>query len=416
MSQREPGMTATIRELPETTSVRQWALTADCYWCSGHTEIATFGVAARLNVGIGRSRLKQAASEAHRLLRGIEPPAASEAGVTPIVVGALPFGDRTAGTLHVPRLALWRDRMSKRTWQITVGLRGREYSAWFCPPRPLAPLCGPWPRVWAIESQTSQADWTTAVTQVLTQISAGVIRKLVLARQVVLRSDIPVPRTALIERLIRTYDGIAYVFAFGEFIGASPELLIERRGSTAVSRPMAGSTGYEPGADNNTIKTVLRHSAKDRLEHALVVDAVTNRLQSVAQNLRVSALDVAVMPTVAHLVTNISIALPPNSPSALHLVALLHPTPAIAGLPLRAVLDMLPRLETFDRGLYGGPVGWMDANGDGEWALAIRCASLLPSGLTLRAGAGIVQGSDPDLEWLETQRKLQAISGLLEPE
>jgi menaquinone-specific isochorismate synthase len=117
--------------------------------------------------------------------------------------------------------------------------------------------------------------------------------------------------------------------------------------------------------------------------------------------------EVAVFGPVAHLATPIRGRLSTPAPSALELARLLHPTPAVGGTPRRAALDAIRELEGFDRGRYAGPVGWVDARGDGEWAIALRGAELDGARARLVAGAGIVAGSDPDAEWAETQAKLE---------
>ena len=110
---------------------------------------------------------------------------------------------------------------------------------------------------------------------------------------------------------------------------------------------------------------------------------------------------------VAHLATPIRGRLAAPAPSALELARRLHPTPAVGGTPRAAALDAIRALEGFDRGRYAGPVGWVDARGDGEWAIALRGAELDGARARLVAGAGIVAGSDPDAEWAETQAKLE---------
>jgi isochorismate synthase len=116
---------------------------------------------------------------------------------------------------------------------------------------------------------------------------------------------------------------------------------------------------------------------------------------------------------VAHLATRVTAKLTEPLPSALELAGLLHPTPAVAGVPRDLALAVLGELEPFARGAYAGPVGWVDAHGDGEWAVAIRCATLARGGARLVAGAGIVAGSDPEAEWAETEWKLAAILDVL---
>jgi isochorismate synthase EntC len=119
------------------------------------------------------------------------------------------------------------------------------------------------------------------------------------------------------------------------------------------------------------------------------------------------------LPTVAHLATEVTADLTEPLPSALELAGLLHPTPAVGGSPRDAAVAAIAALEPFDRGRYAGPVGWVDAAGDGEWAVALRCAALDGRRACLLAGAGIVPGSDPDAEWAETEHKLAAMLEVL---
>jgi isochorismate synthase EntC len=203
----------------------------------------------------------------------------------------------------------------------------------------------------------------------------------------------------------------ATVFAVGDFVGATPELVVERLGTAVASTPLAGSApvGSEPA------RTALLRSAKDRLEHRVVVDAIAERLRSVVMGLDVPAEPhVLVAGPVAHLATPITGTLPHCSPlSALHLAALLHPTPAISGFPDSAARRLIGELEGWRRHRYGGLVGWVDAGGDGRFWLSIRGARLQGCSATLAAGAGIVAGSEPDAELEETTLKLEAVLGAL---
>jgi isochorismate synthase EntC len=150
----------------------------------------------------------------------------------------------------------------------------------------------------------------------------------------------------------------------------------------------------------------LAGSNKDRREHQLVVDAVIHALQTRCDDVRADDMSLARLTDVAHLATRIEARVREPGPSALDLARLLSPTPAIAGAPRDVALEFLAALEPFDRGCYGGPVGWVDSHGDGEWAVALRGAELHRRKARLLAGAGIVAGSDPDAEWAETEAKL----------
>jgi isochorismate synthase len=151
----------------------------------------------------------------------------------------------------------------------------------------------------------------------------------------------------------------------------------------------------------------LSDSEKDQREHRHVVDAVLDVLTPCCAELHADDVPVlARLTDVAHLMTSIEGRLRPPAPSALELARALSPTPAVAGSPRRQALEFLHAVEDFDRGCYGGPVGWVDARGDGEWAVALRGAELDRRRARLFAGAGIVAGSDPEAEWAETEAKL----------
>jgi len=162
----------------------------------------------------------------------------------------------------------------------------------------------------------------------------------------------------------------------------------------------------DPEADERAVARLLA-SSKDDLEHRLVVDWVREVLAPRTQRLDIGAPTAERFSSVTHLTTTICGALDDARLSALDLALALHPTPAVGGSPAAAALAAIGRLEPFDRGCYGGPVGWVDATGDGEFAVALRCADIEGSRARLLAGAGIVAGSDPDLEWSETQAKLE---------
>jgi isochorismate synthase len=218
----------------------------------------------------------------------------------------------------------------------------------------------------------------------------------------------------LLAHRLRAVDPDAYTFAApterGVVVGASPELLVSRNGGEVRSNPLAGSAPRSGDAEEDRANAeALVASAKDRQEHAIVVDAVAETLRPFCQELTWDPEPVLrETPNVWHLSTRFRGVLRDPAVTALDLVAELHPTPAVAGEPTDAALDTIAELEPFGRGRYAGPVGWVDANGDGEWAIALRCAELRGDRAILYAGAGIVVGSEPEKEFDETERKFRA--------
>jgi isochorismate synthase len=197
----------------------------------------------------------------------------------------------------------------------------------------------------------------------------------------------------------------------GELVGATPELLVAKRGREVLAIPLAGSAPRygDPERDAASAAGLLA-SRKDREEHALVVEDVAAALEPLCE-----ALDHPHEPeplgtaNVWHLSTPFRGRLRSSVRSVLDLVAALHPTAAVGGSPREAARAALAELEPIDRGWYAGPVGWVDADGDGRWAIALRCAELTGTTARVFAGAGIVADSDPAAELEETERKFRAL-------
>ncbi|MFI5055537.1 MAG: isochorismate synthase MenF [Actinomycetota bacterium] len=256
------------------------------------------------------------------------------------------------------------------------------------------------------------AVYAGAVAEAARRVRAGDLRKVVLARTIEVGGRVFDPRR-LAHRL-RAVDPHAYTFiapaAHGVLVGASPELLVSRHGSEVRTNPLAGSAprSGDPVVDRaNAVRLIA--SAKDREEHAVVVEAVATALEPLCVSLTWDPQPVIQeTPNVWHLSTRFRGQLRQPAPSALDLALALHPTPAVGGAPTDAARAVLDQLEGFDRGSYAGPVGWVDAAGNGEWAIALRCALLDGARATLYAGAGIVGASDPDAEVDETDRKFRA--------
>ena len=185
---------------------------------------------------------------------------------------------------------------------------------------------------------------------------------------------------------------------------------MSRQGSQVRADPLAGSAprSGDPAEDRANAEA-LGSSAKDRQEHAIVVEGVFAALHPLCVDLRHDPEPVLMATAnVWHLSTRFRGRLQEPLPSALELAAALHPTPAVGGTPTEDALALIGELEPFDRGGYAGPIGWVDADGDGEWAIALRCAELVGDRATLFAGAGIVADSAPARELDETERKFRA--------
>lgn len=391
-----------------------------CVWLHDGAGFATAGVAARIPVGTGPERLEVAAAETDRVLSAIEviDDGAGEPGTGPLAVGALPFADGTPGELVVPALVVGRTP-SGRCWITEVGPPGRFDRPWAArggarsPGRPPSPLSR-WPLSPPPTAPNGER-FKAAVVRALERIDAGDLTKVVLACQVEVALAAGLEVREIVDRLRASYPS-CFTFAVGGFVGSSPELLVRRLGREVLSRPMAGSVARTGrAAEDERGAAMLATSAKDLGEHGLVVDTVRRALEPVCREIVVEAPEVVRLATVAHLASTVSGRLSAPAPSALGLVGLLHPTPAVGGLPRREALAAIADLEGFDRGLYAGPVGWVDRRGDGEWAVALRCAQVHGDRAVLAAGAGIVAGSEPEAEWHETEAKLAPMLRALSP-
>ncbi len=353
-------------------------------WFADGFGLATSGVAARV----------PAADAADVLADITDDDPLGLPGTGPLVVGALGFDG--ARRLIVPARIVGRTADGVG-WVTEIGPADDGAEGWS--PHRLPAPAGP-----------HRGAWTAAVDEALARIGDGRLAKVVLARQVTVDLDRPLDVATVVDRL-RHQQPSCFTYAAGAYVGASPELLARRRGRQIVSRPMAGtvSQGGSPGEDHRLV-AAMASSTKEQTEHRLVVECVRATLAGLCEDLNARERpEVVRLATVAHLATTVEGRLRRPEASALDVAALLHPTPAVAGVPERAALAAIAELEDFDRGLYAGPVGWVDTRGDGDWAVALRSATLDGTRARLVAGAGIVAGSDPDAEWDETEAKLAAM-------
>lgn len=193
-------------------------------------------------------------------------------------------------------------------------------------------------------------------------------------------------------------------------IGASPELLLRKKGNIINTTPLAGSISR--GENNYTDECAqkkLLNSSKDITEHNIVIEAIRQCLNERCKTLNIPKSSLYSTPTLWHLATHISGIIDTPYDNALSLACLLHPTPALCGTPSSQAKELINKLEPFNRGWFGGIVGWCDTEGNGEWVVTIRSGIITPNRIELFAGAGIVENSKPESEWLETGVKLKTM-------
>lgn len=322
---------------------------------------------------------------------------AREAGIKhPIVVGAIPFDTQQPAELFIPQRYHCFDQA-----QLTEKATKKKDV--------------PMPPVASSRLIPAQEDFMSMVSQAVDAMKRGEADKVVLSRLREIDCADDVDTDTLMAQLVRqnpqNYHFHVPLSDGGTLVGASPELLIRKQGAAFASCPLAGSAGRHPSPSQDTaIGQQLLRSEKDRREHQLVIDAMRRTLQPVSETLSVPETpELVTTASLWHLATAIEGTLKQPSLTALSLALLLHPTPALSGFPHQQAVELIRTLEPFNRGLFGGIVGWCDDQGNGEWVVTIRCATLNQRRLTLFAGAGIIPASDPFSEWQETGIKLSTL-------
>ena len=331
-------------------------------------------------------------------------------GVHPIAIGVVPFEPGTPCELVIPSVLVGKASDGRR-WVTVIDDADTDLGA-ASRPQPRA-------QEFTVRPLTPVDRYLEAVTAARNAVREGALTKAVIAREVEVASPEPIDVHAVLLRLKAMF-GRSYRYSFEGFIGASPELLVAVHGNEVRSHPLAGTTPRtgDPETDRRAAEELLA-SEKNQIEHRVVIDMIHDTLLNWCSYLdwepEPSIVTVA---NVQHLGTAMEGHLSDPRPNVMDLVTALSPTPALGGFPRAEALELIARTEGFTRGRYGGAVGWVDAAGDGTWAVAIRCAELSADRRTARlvAGGGIVAESEPLSELAETQAKLQAmLSAIVRP-
>ena len=394
-------------------------------------EVAATGAAARVTAD-GPGRFEAVREDASALFAAMTPDDDAPDATRPRLFGGFAFGDEHdpvppwtgfAGAEFVlPRVQL--TRTDSDTW-LTVAAGDADAAADLLATTraDLADLPemrprGDPPGVETTRHTTAREEWCEQVDRVVDRIREGELRKVVLATALGVDLARPVSVPDVLERLRSSYPD-CYRFLVepgddGGFFGAPPERLVSLRGRTVETEALAGSVGRgDTPEEDDDLAAELTDSEKVREEHALVAETIRDRLAPLAESVTVADRRLRRLSTIQHLQTPISAELAGDG-HVLDVVEALHPTPAVGGLPLGEALRTIRETETFDRGWYASPVGWFDADGDGEFAVAIRSGVAADQRATLFAGNGIVADSDPVAEWEEVQLKYLPILDELE--
>jgi len=341
-----------------------------------------------------------------------------------VAFGSFAFADSSAAdsVLVVPRVVAGVRTQDgrRRSWVTVVGVDNIPATPDLAPARAAEAPVG----LRFFDGALSGARWASAVQEAVRRIGNGELGKVVLARDLVALADGAVDARWPLGRLATAYPG-CWSYHVDGLVGATPELLVRRERGLITSRVLAG-TIRRTGDDRHDLASAatLARSSKDLEEHEYAVRSVAESLAPHCNNVFVPETPFVLhLPNVMHLATDVTgVLAPPVGGSGTHrgtgvlgLAAALHPSAAVGGTPSTTAVATLAELERMDRDRYAGPVGWIDADGDGEWGIALRCGRVRGDRVRLFAGCGIVAGSRADQELAEADAKFVPVRDALGP-
>ncbi|MCC2309554.1 isochorismate synthase [Cellulomonas chengniuliangii] len=379
-------------------------------WVRRGDGIVGWGEALRVEVS-GRDRFADAEQAWQELLaHAIVRDEVDLPGTGPVAFASFAFEEDSpaGGVLVVPRVVV--GRRGARSWLTTIDtgatLRATPDLADVAArqPEPVSPGA-----VSYAEGAVPSEDWLSVVERGVAAIRAGEVEKVVLARDVYATTTEPLDVRWPLRRLAARYPS-CWTFSVDGLIGATPELLVRSEKGLVTSRVLAGTIRRTGDDDADLARAAtLAHSSKDLEEHEYAVSSVADALAPFCTSTNVPDVPFVLhLPNVLHLASDVTGVLAAN-PSSLALAAALHPTAAVCGTPTAAAARLISRIEGMERGRYAGPVGWLGADGDGEWGIALRSAHVDPQDprrVRLFAGCGIVAASEPAAELAESEAKL----------
>jgi menaquinone-specific isochorismate synthase len=377
-------------------------------WLRNGEGLVAWGEAARYDVR-GADRFTDAAAWWRELVRVAA--VADEVGVPGsglVCLGSFAFADQPGDSvLVVPSVVV--GRRGDRCWVTTIGETPQD-------PPVLERTRLPEPPVNLVfaDGALSGADWESVVWEAVLHLNAGELDKVVLARDLVATADAPVDVRWPLRRLAERYS-MCWTFQVDGMFGATPEMLVRREKGLVTSRVLAG-TIRRTGDDGHdlALAATLARSSKDLEEHEYAVRSVADALAPYCSSMNVPESPFVLhLPNVMHLATDVAGVAGQGGATVLELAAALHPSAAVGGTPTKTAVEMIAEIEGMERGRYAGPVGWMDAGGDGEFGIALRSAELDGNRVRLFAGCGIVSGSDPEAELAESQAKFVPVRDAL---
>lgn len=373
-------------------------------WLRRGEGLVGWGVAARLETS-GPTRFSDAVKWwAETVARADVEDQVAEPGTGLVCFGAFAFADEPGDSvLVIPQVVV--GRRGDRAWLTTVSVEAPV----------LTPAPAPEPPVGLVFSDGARngEEWMSVVAEAVRRIASGDLEKVVLARDLIATTDEPLDVRWPLHRLAAQYE-MCWTFHVDGLFGATPEMLVRRERGLVTSRVLAG-TIRRTGDDERdlALAATLARSSKDLEEHEYAVRSVADALEPHCSSMNVpEAPFVLHLPNVMHLATDVN-GVVHDDATSLQLAESLHPSAAVGGTPTVEATRLIAEIEGMPRDRYAGPVGWMDASGDGEWGIALRSAMVTESGVRLFAGCGIVASSDPEAELAESQAKFVPVRDAL---
>jgi len=381
-------------------------------WVRRGEGLVGWGEADRLEVRGPGALAEAAAWWADRCARTHTEDPLGVPGSGPVVFASIAFDPvATTSVFVVPEVVV--GRRDGQTWVTVTGDADEDRAVVETSPQEAATSIG---RLAYADGSLDPVTWCGAVAAAVRRIDAGELDKVVLARDLLVTADRPLDPRRLLLRLAERFPD-TWTFAVEGLLGATPELLLRRTGRHLDARVLAGTAPRGAGDDDERLARGLAESPKDHAEHAYAVDSLADALRPYVDELHVPEHPVVLtLPNVRHLASDVHGRQRDDDPTGLlELVGAVHPTAAVCGSPTPQAARLIAELEGMDRGRYAGPVGWIDASGDGEWGLALRSAELRGDSVRLFAGCGIVADSDPAAELAEAAAKFVPVRDALSP-
>jgi menaquinone-specific isochorismate synthase len=363
-----------------------------------------WGEAVRLESNLSAGRVADLAAQWRTLVAAAEVTDEVQLPGTGLVAfGTFAFSDlsKAASTLIVPQVIL--GSRDGRVWLTTVsGAATPDFWTHSAEYKTNA----------AINFETGEISaekFKELVSSAVEKINSGTLAKVVLARDVIAKLPEKFDVRSVLQKLAHQYP-TCWVYSVDGMFGASPELLVRVSHAQVSARVLAGTAGRgtDPGVDQ-AIAVALAASSKNTAEHAFAVDSLVKSLAPFCTHVDADPTPFSLaLPNVWHLASDVHGVLREDA-SVLDVAAALHPTAAVAGTPTDVAQNLIAKLEGSDRGRYAGPVGWIGADGDGEWAIGLRGAQITDKTIRAFAGCGIVAESEPEAELAETDLKFRPI-------